>query len=441
MKSSLAAGFGALFILAPSAAWSDTLEEAIARALAGDPSIASVRTNLDAARANVHAAQAERWPTLSASVGYSSNWSESGGGGVVVNPDGSVTNTGGGGGTTNAGTAGVNVSETLFAGGRIGAGIAQAKAQAAQTAASVRGQEDALIVAVVAAYTGVAYGEEAVRIRRETVERFLGEVDAANARFEAGAATRTDVYQAQAQLDAARAALSSAQADLAASRATYARRVGAPPGTLEAAKAPVVPASLDQALTLAQANATVIQASAAGVNAAKARTRSAYAGFLPSLTVSAAGTRRGDDGFDNFDNDSSSVSARLSIPLFTFGRDGAAVSAAKANERGARYSLDDSVRAAEEATTQAWNRLEAAKLVVESNRSQLEAASFAARGAELERREGLRTQLDVLSQLQNERDAALALAQAQRDLVTSSYALLQAMGVMPRPTLSGNTQP
>ena len=87
----------------------------------------------------------------------------------------------------------------------------------------------------------------------------------------------------------------------------------------------------------------------------------------------------------------------------------------------------------DEATTQAWARLESARQRIEATRAQLEAATFAANGAELERREGLRTQLEVLQQIETLRNAQLSAAAAERDLVTTAYQLLQTIGKQPRP--------
>ncbi len=167
----------------------------------------------------------------------------------------------------------------------------------------MRGQEDTLVQQVVTAYTGVVYTEQQLRIRRETVERLQKEVDASQTRFEVGDATRTDVYQAQSQLASARADLASAQADLAAQRATYERRVGELPGTLEPAALPPIPASLEEAIAIGRENSTAIQAAAASVKSAKAQVRSAYANYMPTVSLSASANRRGDDGFHGFDND------------------------------------------------------------------------------------------------------------------------------------------
>ncbi len=428
------------FLASPATgALGETLDDAIGRALASDPSLAGARTDLDAARANLNSARANLLPNTSASVNFSRSWRE-GGSGAIVDENGNIISGGAGSGiiATDSGSGSLSASATVFD-ARLYASVSQARANYERTEATVRGQEDTLVQQVVTAYTGVIYTEETLRIRRESVERLQRQVDAAQTRFEVGAATRTDVYQAQAQLAQARADLASAQSDLAAQRATYLRRVGEMPGSLEPVALPALPANLEEALRIGRNNSTSIQAAAASVKGAKAQVRSAYASYLPTLTLSAGANRRGDDGFNNFDNDDSSVSARLSIPLFSFGRNEFAVGAAKANERGARYDLDDAGRALDEATTQAWARLEASRLRVEATRAQLDAANFAANGAEVERREGLRTELDVLTQIENQRNAALALQQAVRDEVTNAYLLLQTIGRQVRPATPAPT--
>ena len=406
----------------------DTLDDAIAAALTSDPSLAAARTNVDAADASRAAAFAQFLPTLSASVTRGESWSNAS---TFDTTTGTVTSAG----SNENASASLDVSQTLFSSGKLLASYSAARADEERAKQTYRAQEDALIVTVVQAFVGVLYGEQSVAIDTDDVERLAKEVDAANIRFEAGAATKTDVYQAQTQLAAARSALATAQADLTSKRASYYRRVGAMPGTLEKPPLPVVPADVDTAIANASAHAPEVAAATAAVKAAKSRTRSAFASYLPSLTLSGTAGRRGDDGFEGFDNDTASASLRLAVPIFSGGRTTAAVRQAKASERGAKFTLDDTLRASEESVTQVWAQLDAAKQRVDASNAQLEAATFARRGAELERREGLRTQLELLDQISNENTAALAVAAANRDVLTAAYQLLQATGELPRPQL------
>jgi outer membrane protein len=416
---------------APAAA--DTLDDAIARALAHDPSLQSTRTQLDISRLGVSSARAGRLPTISGSLSDSRSWVKSTGV-PIVDSNGNIIGANGGGTTvSDNGNGSINLSETLYDGGRTSAQIDQAKANRDRTAATVRAAEDSLVQQVVTAYTGVVYGEDAVNIRRQEIERLMKEVDSANTLFEAGAGTRTDVYQAQAQLASARSNLASAQADLAAQRASYERRVGEAPGSLAPAPTPAIPSSLDEAMAIARQNSTSVHVARASLASAQAALGSAYSGYKPTFSVSAGVNYIGQEGLRGLSNNSSSVSARVSVPLFDFGRTPTAVASAKDSLHAAEYDLADALRASDEATATAWAQVVAAQLSVQSSQAQLDAASFAARGAELERREGLRTELDLLTQLSSEQDAQLAVAQAKRSLVTSTYQLLQTIGRQPRP--------
>jgi outer membrane protein len=438
VKFKLALLFG---VVLAGPAFGETLDDAIARALSGDPSLQSARTGLETSRLSVSAARAERLPTITGSVGSSRSWIPATGR-ATVDENGNVIDGSSGGGVTtrDTGSASVSLSETLYNGGRTSAAINQAKANLERTNATVKGSEDTLIQQVVTAYTGVVYSEAALTIRREQVERLMREVDAAQVRFDAGAGTRTDVYQTQAQLAQARSDLASAQSDLAAQRATYERRVGGLPSSLEAAPVPNIPANADEAKTLARDNSTAVRAARATVKAAQAQVDSAYAGYKPTIGISAGNNWSGGGDLRDLQTNSSSVSARVSVPIFNFGRTPIAVASAKANQKAAEYDLADALRASDEATTTAWARLVAAQLTLESSQAQLNAAAFAARGAEVERREGLRTELDLLTQLEAEHDAQLAVASSRRNLVINAYSLLQTIGIQPRPGQAQNPQ-
>ena len=82
------------------------------------------------------------------------------------------------------------------------------------------------------------FGAEA---QQTNVELLKKQLEAAQARFDVGEITRTDVAQAEARLAAGLASETSAQATLKASRLAFERSVGEAPGTLDAK--PPVPAA------------------------------------------------------------------------------------------------------------------------------------------------------------------------------------------------------
>ena len=157
--------------IAPASA--ETLDDAIARALTGDPSLQSQRTALDTSRLSVSAARAERLPNISGSIGFTRSWVDAAGA-PIVDANGNIIGGGAGAGvnTSDSGSGSISLSETLYNGGATTARINQARANLERTNATVRGAEDNLVQQVVAAYTGVLYSEQALNIRREQVDRF-----------------------------------------------------------------------------------------------------------------------------------------------------------------------------------------------------------------------------------------------------------------------------
>ena len=81
-------------------------------------------------------------------------------------------------------------------------------------AKGLRSTEASVLQAVVQAYADVRRDQEIVRIRENNVQVLSNQLEETKAKFEVGQITRTDVAQAQAQLAASRALLSSAQAQL-----------------------------------------------------------------------------------------------------------------------------------------------------------------------------------------------------------------------------------
>jgi len=80
------------------------------------------------------------------------------------------------------------------------------------------------------------------------------QVEAATARFDVGAGTRTDIAQSQARLAVAEAGLAQAEAQLAVSESRYIRVVGQKPVSLSPPPVFVLPASLPAAISAAREN-------------------------------------------------------------------------------------------------------------------------------------------------------------------------------------------
>ena len=142
----------------------------------------------------------------------------------------------------------------IYTGGRISAGIRRAEAGIDSADRTFDAARQDLILDVVTAYIDVRRDRETVTIRKNNVDVTGEQVRAAEDRFEVGVVTRTDVAQAQARLEGARAALAGAEATLEGSAAFYQVLTGQMPGDLAAPPPPPpLPVDLETAFANAEA--------------------------------------------------------------------------------------------------------------------------------------------------------------------------------------------
>jgi outer membrane protein len=423
----------AVILASAGTAQADTLKNAAGLALSSNPGLQSERVRVDGLQERRVQARAQQRISASvdASAGLQSAWSAN-----RTPGDDDFNYTG-----TEPIAGSVGVQQPLYTGGRARAAIDAADAQIAQGLAQLDSAESAVLLGVVQAFVDVGRDEEVVRIRQNNVRVLDRQREAAQARFEVGEITKTDVAQAEARLAGARTNLAVAQQRLAASRAAYARVVGEAPGTLEPPPAaPAVPETLEGALAEAERLSPQLAAARAQEALAIAAVRAAQAERRARATLNAGVSSNYDQGFNGAEAYGAALTARFSVPLFAGGALASREREARANEASARLAVQDRLRQVNELVTNAWQGLQTAQTAIVSSREQVRANETAFEGAELELQVGLRTTLDVLNQEQELLESRLALVSAERDAYVAAHALLSAIGAL-RPAVLGVDAP
>ncbi len=124
--------------------------------------------------------------------------------------------------------------------------------------------------------------------RRKSVENFKEQLRAANARFEVGEVTRTDVSQARARASEARSDLAVAIGNLQTSVANYIRVIGDKPRRLKFPRlSPRVPKTLRAAIDISGETNPQILAAAFNEEAAAANIGVRKSDLLPKLNFEA----------------------------------------------------------------------------------------------------------------------------------------------------------
>lgn len=332
---------------------------------------------------------------------------------------------------SNQGQARVVVQQPLYSGGQASGAVDLAALRIRAGREALRGAEGDLLLQVIAAYADVRRDLQSLAVRRANLAALERQLDITRARQEAGEVTRTDVAQAQAQLEAIRAQIALAQLQFQASRASYAALVGEDPAELEPEPPlPLLPGSLDDAFDLAQAgNPDLAQARLAEQ---QSRRQADLAKGAGRATVSAR-TSYGSTGelapFYAQDQDVSwTASISITKPLYAGGAYRAAYHEALNRNGADRLRIEAARRQVVQNVLLAWNQAAAARANIKVQLAQAAAAQVAFDGMSEEFRVGQRSTLDVLVAEQNLRDAQLALLGSRRDAYVAEAALLRQTG-------------
>lgn len=425
----LIVSLAALAAVLPGTVSADTLTEAMVSAAESNPTLAAQRARLRATREALPQAWSEALPQVSISGSAQSRDRDS---------DNPLLETA----RTEDWTASANASQLLFGSGRVLASTRAARAQIRGAVADYDQTLQTLLLDVTRAYADVRQAQQVVAAREQTVSNLTRLLEYAQAQFDAGVVTRTDVAQSQARLAQARTLLVQAQGQLAASVQAYLRLVGRPPSNLQPPpRAEGLPPQLEAALEVAGRQSPVLRSAVADAELADANVDVAAAQGRARVTLEAGQSIGADFDDDTTESMTDSVSVRVSVPIFQGGLIRSRTRQQRALRAAANLDLAATQRLVQESVTNSWTGLASARAAVESAREQVQAAELAYEGVRLEQETGLRATFEVLDQEQNLLDARLALAQAERDLVVAERQLLASVGSLTVPETSGSAPP
>jgi TolC family type I secretion outer membrane protein len=323
----------------------------------------------------------------------------------------------------------VELRQPIYQGGELLAGLREQRARLEAGAAEQDAVRQGVFQDAAEAYVGVLRDERVAALRAENLKIVQDVRKAAQARFDAGAATRTDVALAEAQSAFSQAELERATGERAASAARYVRAFGAAPGALSEPGAidERLPATLEAAMAAAGRSNPRALSSQAASRAAGFAARAAGASYLPKLDLRLSHADREDDFQPSQREEEQRLTVRLSVPLVN-APSWSQAREARAEARRARYQAEDAFRSAQEEAAVAWARHEAEKRRLVALNERVGAAERAAAGVRREYLGGTRTMQDLLSAEEQVVQARIDRERAQADRTSAAFALLAAVG-------------
>jgi outer membrane protein len=428
------AGVAASLLLAAAPASAQTITEAFAYAYNNNPQLLAQRAALRATDESVPQALANWRPTVnfSGASGYTR--------GAFVEPN---PLTGVGDSPSNfssfvSKSLNLQITQPVYRGGRTEAQTRQAINTVQATRAQTLGVETTVLQAVAQGYLDVVRDQTLVEVSRNNENVLRKQLEATRDRFRVGEVTRTDVAQAESSLAQATAQRIQAEGTLETSRAEYTRAVGHPPGRLVMPRErPVLPATRDEALSLASNdNPTVISASFSEL-AARDNVDVVRGQLLPQVSIVGTLSRSFAPSFtEQLDRvDTASVVAQVTMPLYEGGAIYSQTRQAEQTVGQRRSQVDDARRAAVQLATQTWETLQAARAAIASFGVAVRAAQTALEGTQQEALVGSRTVLDVLIAEQQLFTTQSQLVQSEHDAALAEFVLAAAIGRLIAPEL------
>jgi len=427
-RTRIGIGFGLAVaaLLAGAPAHSETLDEAMAKAYATNPTLLGERARLRATDEGVSQALAGWRPTVTLTGSYGEQRQ------TTDSPGTTPTQ------WRQPRTGAIQLNQPLYRGGRTVAGTEQAEANVLAGRARLSNVEQTLLLNVATAYLNVVQAQAVLELNRNNEQRLGRELQAARDRFNVGEITRTDVSQAEARLSGATADRIQSEGDLASARAVYQTQVGDLPDTVVQPPALAnMPSNVDEAIAQAVgSNPNVLQADYTE-QASKANIDVVRGALLPTLSLNGTAQHE-DDTLTQANRWRNTYTAliQLNVPIYEAGAVWSQLRAAYESDRLNQKLLDQARRDARESATRAWDAWKTAQARITSLQSQIVANESALDGVRQEVLVGARTVLDLLNAEQELLNSEVALTRSQHDAAIAAYQVRTAVGTLSAAALS-----
>ena len=395
-----------------------TLQQAIDIAVAQSPAFASERAQYRAIEAKYGAEKGALYPNISGNASVDRSYGGGSTRGGTVTPTASPSTTGAAGPFTTI-TGQVTLTQLIFDGGRVIAGIRSAKESDIAGRETLIRQLQTLAFTVAQAYYGVLQADATVTADNQLVRQFESQEGNVSAQIRTGAGARSDLAAAQFQTAQARGSLVTAQGQVIVAQSTFATTLGLDADTL------VQPQPLSASTVTAKTYAASLQEAFAvrpdyvaaqhTVESAKENVRFAKLARFPTLNANAsAGAGESLPATSPRLVGTQSLGATLSVPIYDQGLTNYNVALAASQLDQANAGLVSTKLTVESDIRGALANLVSARAALTQAQAELQSGQVNLQAFQARYRVGAATITDLVT-------AEATLATAQRDDVTAVY--------------------
>jgi len=411
--------FGAaIFVAVPNLAGAENLSRIYEQARTSDPQFQQAIADRNAREELLPQAQAGLKPDVSLTSSYDANDNR--------NTDDQFQTL----------SYGVSLTQPLYRYSRSQT-VDQAGAQVREARADFEFAEQELILRVAERYFAVLDAREALDAAEANLEAIRRQLDQAEQRFEVGVIARTDVEEARARADLARAERLQAEDDLASRREELRELTDRAPAQLDSLRADVSltapePENPGEWREQAEDQNRQLAAAEFAAKAAMEQVDVQRGGRLPSADLVAGYNRSRNYNNDSIERETNQLSAgvELNFPLYQGGEVSSKIREAQFRYTEAREALEETRRTVARNAADAYRGVQTALERVHALDQALVSTRAALEATEAGFEVGTRTIVDVLNAQRELFDAERDYAQARNAYLVNTLRLRQAAGTL-----------
>ena len=324
----------------------------------------------------------------------------------------------------------VSLSRNLYDGGQTDENARLGAIRLDIAEARYRAAEQQVLLGTIETYLSVLKANREVTLNEANVARLEEHVNAARVRLEAGAATQTQLAQAEARLSRARTTLIDAITGLRNAEDAFLTATGLEAGDLDTEiDAGMLPVTLIEADDMARQYSPDVAIARLTVDASMQQFNALMASVKPTVAFSLNATESMAEGTRS-DKTEFSAQIKLSSPLMPTGSIRAKSRSLSASLEAAKFARDNALRSASLAIRNTFRNLETARSHSAAVSAELAASRLVATGITNEFQFGQKTTLDVLDAEQDVSDAELRGVSADHAILMAAFRLRAASGML-----------
>jgi len=330
----------------------------------------------------------------------------------------------------------VTVEQKLFQGFGGVADFQKNKIGLSLAEAELLQKEQEILLKAIEAYTGLRLAAEKVIINKENLDLLERQVDTDQIRLENGKISVADLAQSESSLLGAKAKYIEALNEEITANLTYQKIIGpiSSPDELdkEFSLNLNLPNNLGEAIEISKSNNPNLIIAKLEYEQSKKDVIIAGSDLSPSATLSFESSKTDDLSASYDEQDKEILKATIKLPIFRGGKNYSNLKKSKNLNIRKKLLYDNAIKNNETEVASSWSNLQSSQSLLESVKSQVEAAEIANEGITLEYESGQgdRSTLDIIQSNSILLDSKISLANFERNYFLAQFKLLQAIGLL-----------